>query len=129
MTTMRGFVRAAQWSLDAVSQSFAPPPTATSKSVRINGAACILLGMLCVAVFGAAILLLHAPNSLLLIPSFLAYAFFTIGGYRLIRGKEAAPQHPGEVSIGRIALGCLSVASCFGLLIGMVWVASLLFEK
>jgi hypothetical protein len=129
MTTIRSFTRAAQWSLDAVSQSFAPSPSATSKTVRINGAACILLGMVCVAVFGAAILLLRAPASLLLFPSFLAYAFFTIGGYRLIRGKEAAVQYPGEISLARIALGCLSVVFCFGLLIGMVWIASVLLEK
>jgi hypothetical protein len=85
--------------------------------------------MLCVAVFGAAVLLLHAPDSLILISSLLAYAFFTVGGYRLIRGKEAAAQYPGEVSLARIAIGCLSVAFCFGLLIGMIWIASVLFEK
>jgi len=129
MTTIRSFVRAAEWSLDAVLQSFAPPPAATSKSIRINGAVCILVGMVCVGAFGAAVLFLKAPESLLLIASFLAYAFFTVGGYRLIRGKEASAQHPGEISYARILLGCLSVLFCFGLLIGMVWVASVLLEK
>jgi hypothetical protein len=85
--------------------------------------------MICSVAFGAAIFLLKAPNGLLLIPSFLAYAFFTVGGYRLIRGKEAVAQYPGEISFSRIALGCLSVAFCSGLLIGVVWIASLLFEK
>jgi hypothetical protein len=129
MTTIRGFVRAAEWSLDAVTHSFAPPPSATSKSIRINGAVCILVGMAFVAVFGGAVLLLKAPDTLLLFASFLAYAFFTVGGYRLIRGKEATVQHPGEISYARIFIGCLSVAFCFGLLIGLVWVASLFFEK
>jgi hypothetical protein len=129
MTTIHSFMRAADWSLSAVTQSFAPSPAATSRSIRINGAVCILFGMICSVAFGAAIFLLKAPNGLLLIPSFLAYAFFTVGGYRLIRGKEAVAQYPGEISFSRIALGCLSVAFCSGLLIGVVWIASLLFEK
>lgn len=129
MINMRYFIGAAQWSLNVVAQSLAPPSTATSKSIRINGAACILLGMLCIAVFSAAILLLRAPLALLLIPSLLAYAFFTIGGYRLIRGKDTAARYPGEVSLARIALGCLSVVFCFALLVGMIWIASALFEK
>lgn len=129
MTTIRSLMRMGQWSLDAVSQSFAPPPNATSKSVRIQGAVCIGVGIVCVVVFGAGIAVLHAPAGLLAVPSLLGYAFFSVGGYRLIRGKEPAAQYPGEISLARIALACLSVVFCFSLIIGLVLVAAALFDK
>jgi len=85
--------------------------------------------MLLVALFGAAVALSNAPSQLLLIPSLGAYAFFTIGGYRLIRGKEPAPAHAAEISYARIVLGCISVIFCFALFIGLVLIAAAIFDK
>lgn len=129
MASLSHIVRTAQFALNAVSDSFSPPKAATSKTVRINGLVCIIFGAICVAAFGGMVLLLNANPSTLLFPSLLAYAFFTVGGYRLIRGKEPEPSHSAEVSLPRILLGCISVVFCFGLLVGMGFVADLLFHQ
>lgn len=128
MASLRTLVGATQFALDAVANSFSPSPTATSRTIRVNGAVCILVGMLCVLACGGLLMLWRASPMLLLFPSLLAYAFFTVGGYRLIRGQEPKAQHAGEVSGTRIALGCMAVLFCFSLLLAMIWVASMLFE-
>jgi hypothetical protein len=129
MTTFRSLVSLTQKSLDAVTLSFSPPAAASSQTIRLNGLICILVGMLCVILFGALVVISHAPMGLALVPSLLAYAFFTVGGYRVIRGKEPAAAHAAETSLPRILLGCVSVIFCVALLIGMALVASVLFEK
>lgn len=84
--------------------------------------------MVCVGAFGSLVLLLNATPTLLLFPSLLAYAFFTVGGYRLIRGQEPAPSHSAEVSMARIALGCISVLFCLILLFGLMAIAAYVLD-
>lgn len=111
--------RAAAFALNAVPDSFSPSITATAASIRRNGAICILLGFLCLATFAAWVSLFNTPTStVLVIPSLMAYALFSVGGYRVIRGKDAKASHPGEISWSRIAIGCGSVAFCFAMLVG-----------
>jgi hypothetical protein len=116
-------------SLDAVALSFAPAASASASAIRINGAICIAIGMLCMALFGAIVLAFQATPGMLIMPSLLAYACFTVGGYRVIRGKEPAAAHPGELSWSRILMGCVSVVFCCSLLIGMIAIAAAIFEK
>ncbi len=109
--------------------TFSPAASASAATIRINGLICVAIGMLCVALFGAVLLVSHASPGLLMVPSLLAYAFFTVGGYRIIRGKEPAPAYPGELSWSRILIGCVSVVFCCATLIGIIAIASAIFEK
>jgi hypothetical protein len=129
MANLNTVVSLLQRALDAVMLSFSPPPTATAAAIRWNGMLCILVGMLSVSLCAAVVIVCHAPPASLMIPSALAYAFFTVGGYRVIRGKEPAPSYAGEVSFSRVLLGCVSVIFCFSLLIAFCAVASMIFEK
>ena len=129
MVTFRSLISLTQRSLDAVTLSFSPPAASSARTIRLNGLICILVGMLCVAIFGAVAFLSRTASGLMLVPSLLAYAFFSVGGYRVIRGKEPASAHAAEISFSRILLGCVSVIFCFSLLIGMAMVAAAIFEK
>lgn len=129
MASLGLIVNAAQRSLDAVALSFSPPATSTSRTIRWNGLICLLIGLVCIVTGGLLIAVSHAPPTLAMMPVMLAYAFFTVGGYRLIRGKEPAPAHSAEISFSRIFIGCFSVVFCVALLLGLVKIASFLFEK
>lgn len=129
MKLLSPLTRTAALALRAASESFSPPPSATSRSIRINGGICLLLGFASMLACGALMLLLKAGPSVLLLPSLLAYAFFAVGGYRLIRGKEPRAAQAGEVSLSRIFLGCASVVFCGAMLVSLGFLAGWILGK
>jgi uncharacterized membrane protein YfcA len=120
-TSIGSIVRATESALDAVTESFSPSPGANSKTVRINGLVCVLVGVVCFALCGVCIAFFRTAPQVALLPSLLGYAFIAVGGYRVIRGKEPKAQYSAEVSWPRVFLGMFSVIFCFALFIGMVF--------
>ncbi|WP_073217232.1 hypothetical protein [Massilia sp. CF038] len=90
---------------------------------------CVLIGMFCVAISFGLVVTTKSASRFFLVPGLIAYAFFAVGGYRVIRGKEPAAAHPGDVSISRIFIGILSILFCFATVIGMAFIATAIFGK
>jgi hypothetical protein len=120
--------RTAQRALDAVTESFSPDQGASPRRVRINGAICISVGIVCFAATGMGLWLAPTVPTLLLLPAVLAYAFMIVGSYRLITGKTPTPMHAGEVSLNRVLFGIVSVIAAVSALLGLVAILSYFFE-
>ena len=111
--------------LDAVSNSFSPSAGATPREVRINGAICVGLGILIMAIFFASAIFLPANwlDRAFLVPAFLVYALWLVGGFRLVFGASARPGGGVFASLQRIVFGITFIIAMGGLLVGMAWVA------
>ena len=117
------FVKAGTFALDAVSESFSPRTGSTSKEVRINGAICVGVGILCFACFIPIALFVGADKTakLFLLPSLLGYAFSLVGGYRLVFGATPKADPHEVMSYKRILFGVAWVLLLFGLPIGLAF--------
>ena len=113
-----------------------PPADATSSQIRLNGAACVGVGLVLFVVAGALAfaahrLAEHSPlvQKLAVGPILVAYVPIIVGGYRLLTGRE--PDDPGDSawsSIRRIGLGVVAVVLAMVLLIVLLIAVGLLFE-
>ncbi|HLQ26820.1 MAG TPA: hypothetical protein VK138_13205 [Acidiferrobacterales bacterium] len=113
--------------LDGVSDSFSPSPVATSKEVRINGAIAVGMGFLCFAVAGAVLFLARSEWGLRLafVPAVAAYAFWIVGGYRLVFGVSAKADPYEVASLHRILFGVGWVVLLIGgPILVLIWLGS-----
>ena len=131
----RQLLRYSELVLDGVKKSMSPPPGATSREIRANGAICILAAILVMAVAAILIFSVQTVSSftvqqfpvVLLIPSLLFYVLTIVGGYRLLVGKSPEPAYPGEVSLKRIAYGIASILLVLALVVGVAAIAEYFF--
>ena len=114
-------VKVGERALNAVQGSFTPKPNATSKEVRINGAICIGIGFLCIAGYGAAVLIAGPKifSEIFLLPIMLAYACLVVGGYRLVFGVSAKANPYEVLAWRRVLFGIGWILFLFGLPIAL----------
>jgi hypothetical protein len=131
----RSLLRYGELGLDGVRESISPPPNATSRQIRGNGALCILAAILVMSLMG---LFYFSVSAILpggvqqipvvaVVPVFLFYALTIIGGYRLLVGKSPEPAYPGEVSLKRVAYGIGSTLLVFTLIFGLLAIGAYFF--
>ncbi|MFZ6873712.1 hypothetical protein ACO0LF_16760 [Undibacterium sp. Di27W] len=114
--------------LDAVSESFAPKPGASSSDIRKNGLLCLAIGLLCVFLSISLIFVKPMIPALMMLPILLSYAFMIVGAYRAIFGKTPKPAYPGELSIKRVSFAVITIVFFFGAIAGLVSLGSWLYE-
>jgi hypothetical protein len=93
-----------------------PAADASAREVRVNGAACVRLGLLLFVAGGALMFILerHAAPSMAVkigvAPLLVAYALVIVGGYRVLTGREPADESSSTMaSSRRIAVGVVAV--------------------
>ena len=114
----------------AVLETFAPPPGASARAIRVNGAVTVVVGLLGFAVAGAVMLVAHRADlpemirKLALAPILAAYVCIIVGGYRLLTGADPATRGDSlGAALRRISIGVAAVILAMGLLMGIVTLA------
>jgi len=110
--------------LDAVSESFSPRSGAQPKEIRVNGAICLGMALLCMLCVIPIVALVpeKIARFLMLLPAMMAYAFLLVGGYRLVFGSNAKAGDAEVLSLTRVVFGIAWIAFLFGTPVAlMMW--------
>jgi hypothetical protein len=104
--------------LQAARATFQVPPNATAREVRRNGAITILFGfgiLLITSVLHIALRSIGLPLTLTIFPSIVFYAFISVGGYRLLAGKDSFAESSSTPSFRRIGVAIAAILLFIGI--------------